>query len=161
VLFTGEYEHTIDAKQRLAIPAEVRSGLDPEVHGTAWYLVPGPNGNLWLWPERTFERMAAASSGHSLLPAEEVMEFEELLFSQASRLDMDKTGRVRLPDRMLSRFELSTTVTILGVRDHLELRDTELWRAQRDEKFRKQPEIMWKARQALEEQRRGGDKEGP
>ena len=52
MLFTGEYEHTIDAKQRLAIPSEIRARLDPKVHGQAFYLAPGANGHLWLWPER-------------------------------------------------------------------------------------------------------------
>ncbi|MHC5002907.1 MAG: division/cell wall cluster transcriptional repressor MraZ [Planctomycetota bacterium] len=159
MLFTGEYEHTIDAKQRLAIPADVRSRLDPEQFGEAFYLVPGPNGCLWLWPERTFERMAG-STERSLLPAEELMEFEELLFSQATRLEMDKTGRIRLPERMMRRFGLEGTVTILGVKDHLELRDAERWRVQLEQKYDKQPEIMWRARQALEE-RRGGGKDAP
>ena len=59
VLFTGEYEHQIDAKQRMAIPAEVRSRMSSETDGDALYLVPGANGALWLWPEKTFERMAS------------------------------------------------------------------------------------------------------
>ena len=60
MLFTGEYLHTIDDKQRLAVPSEIRSRLKPEIHGEAFYLVPGANGSLWLWPERTFERISAA-----------------------------------------------------------------------------------------------------
>ena len=41
MFFLGEYEHSIDAKQRLAIPAEVRDVLDPEVHGSAFVAAPG------------------------------------------------------------------------------------------------------------------------
>lgn len=160
MLFTGEYEHVIDAKHRLAIPSDLRSKLDPEVHGSGFYLAPGPNGALWLWPEKTFELMASALGG-TLLPGEEMMEFEELLFSQARHLPLDGTGRVRLPERMLHRFELGSNVTILGVKDHLELRSTEQWQALRDQKFTKQAEIMLRARQALEEQRRGGKQDGP
>ncbi len=160
MLFTGEYEHTIDAKQRLAIPAEIRSKLDPEVHGTALYLAPGPNGFLWLWPERTFEEMAGALE-RTLIPAEEMMEFEELLFSQSSCLDIDKAGRIRLPERMLKRFRLEGSITILGLKDHLELRVTQEWQSSRDQKLDKTAEIMLRARQALEQQRRqGGVKDG-
>ena len=153
MLFTGEYEHAIDAKQRLAIPAEIRAHLDIEIHGEGFYLVPGPNGALWLWPQRTFEQMAGAMD-QSLLPGEEMMEFEDLLFSQAARLEIDKSGRVRLPDRLLRLAGIGQSVVILGVKDHLELRDAEEWRARLSEKLSKQGEIMLRARRALTEQRR-------
>ena len=160
MLFTGEYEHTIDAKHRMAIPSEIRSRLDPEVDGEAFYLVPGPEGALWLWPERTFERMAGVME-QSLLPAEEVLEFEELMFPQASRLDLDKTGRVRLPERMIRLAELGQQVMILGVRDHLEIRDPEKWAAIREQKLARQGEIMLRARRALAPRQPGGVKDRP
>jgi len=152
VLFTGEYEHAIDAKQRLAIPADIRAVLDPHLHGEAFYLVPGPNGALWLWPERIFQQMAGAME-RSLLPAEEMMEFEELLFSQAARSELDSTGRIRLPERLLLWAGLTARVVILGVKDHLELRDPDAWNIRRQEKLDKHGEIMLRARRALAEQR--------
>jgi len=157
VLFTGEYEHSIDAKQRMAIPADFRSGMEPETLGSAFYLSPGPNGALWLWPERTFEKLAGAMSS-SLLPAEELMEFEELLYSQSRRLELDKAGRVRLPERMLAEARLGQQVVILGVKDHLELRDPEQWNLQRQQKLSKQSEIMLRARRALQHDM-GGEKD--
>ena len=161
MLFTGEYEHTIDAKQRLAIPAEVRARMSPDLHGDAFYLVPGANGTLWLWPERTFERMASAME-ESILPQQEMMELEELLFPRARRLEIDKAGRVRLPDQMLSEFGLGENVIILGVKDHLELRDPQQWKAQRQQKLSKQADIMLRARQALKRHPPdGGQKDSP
>lgn len=159
MLFTGEYVHTIDAKQRLAIPAEIRTRLSPEVHGEAFYLVPGANGALWLWPERTFERMSSALE-QTLLPGQEMMEFEEFLYSQSRRLDLDKAGRVRLPEQMLAEYGLGQTVVILGVKDHLELRDPEQWKTQRQQKLAKQMDIMIRARQALGRSTIGGQKDG-
>ena len=155
MLFTGEYDHTIDAKHRLAIPSEIRACLDPEVHGQGFYLGPGPNGALWLWPSRTFEQMSAALD-QTLLPAEEMMEFEELLFSQTRRLELDKTGRIRLPEPMIQRFNLGSKITILGIKDHLELRDTKQWRERRGQSLGRHAEIMLRARQALKEQRGKG-----
>jgi MraZ protein len=161
VLFTGEYEHTIDAKQRLAIPAEVRSRMSPEIHGEAFYVVPGANGALWLWPERSFERMASAME-QSLLPGEEMMEFEELMFPQSKRLELDKAGRVRIPEQMLEEFGLGQTIVILGMKDHLELRDPQQWKAQRQQSLAKRKEIMVRARQALNKKDlSGGEKESP
>lgn len=152
MLFTGEYEHTVDDKQRLAIPSEIRSRLDPERHGNGFYAVPGPNGALWMWPEKTFEQMAQAMD-QSLLPAEELMEFEELLFSQAARSPVDKSGRVRLPERLLALAGIEGEAVVLGVKDHLELRSPADWQARRQEKLDKQGEIMLRARRALTEQR--------
>jgi MraZ protein len=155
-VFTGEYEYTIDAKQRLAIPADVRSQLDEERHGRAFYAVPGPNGALWLWPEVTFEQMSGAAE-QSLLPAEEMMEFEELLYSQAARVSLDKAGRVRVPERLLQSAGIGQRVVILGVKDHLELRDPGAWAARRRDKLAKQGEIMLRARRALAERQAGGE----
>jgi len=160
VLFTGEFEHTIDTKHRLAIPSEIRSRMDPEVDGEAFYLVPGPEGALWLWPERTFERMAGAME-QSLLPAEEVLEFEELMFPQASRLGLDKAGRVHLPERMIRHAGLGQQVMILGVWDHLEIRDPEKWEEIRKKKLARQGEIMLRARRVMAPRQTGGGTDRP
>jgi len=148
VLFTGEYEHTIDAKSRLAIPADIRARLEAADHGPALYIAPGTAGTLWLWPERLFESMASATEA-SLLPDEDLLEFEELLYSQAARVELDKSGRVRIPERLLEQASLGASVTLLGVKDHLEIRDPERWARQRNEKLSKQSEIMMRARRAL------------
>lgn len=161
MLFTGEYERTIDAKHRLAIPAEIRSQMDPELHGVALYLAPGGNGRAWLWPEKTFEQMAGAME-QSLLKDEQLMEFEELMFSQSQRCEIDKAGRVRLAERMLQEHQLGESVIILGVKDHLELCDPAHWTRQRQQMLEKKSEIMLKARRALEERKRrasGGERE--
>ena len=121
VLFTGEYEYTIDAKGRLAIPAEIRSWLDPQKGGCGFYITAGPNDALWLWPERTFERIAGAIE-ESLLQTEEQIEFDEITFPSARHLEMDKSGRVLLPQKMIETAGIGSKVMILGMRDHLELR---------------------------------------
>ncbi len=162
MLFTGEYEHTIDAKQRMAIPSEIRAQLAASLtdgSAAALYLAPGPNAHLWLWPEQTFTAMAGALE-KSLLPPEELMEFEEFLFSQSRRLDIDKAGRVRLPERAIADAGLGESVVILGVKDHLELRDPNQWAKQRKENIARQAEIMLKARRALDQQRHSGSPGG-
>lgn len=159
MLFTGEYEHSIDAKQRVAIPAEIRSALEEEGQGSRFYLVPGER-SLSVWPASTFQRMAAALET-SLLPAEEMLAFEQLMFSQAARVEMDKTGRIRVPERMLAEAQLGPSVTILGVKDHLELHDPDRWKSQRRQKLASQSEIFLGARRALEERERRMDRHGP
>ncbi len=48
MLFTGQNEYSIDAQHRLAIPAKIRSGMDPAVDGEAFFATVGPNGAIWL-----------------------------------------------------------------------------------------------------------------
>ena len=148
MLFTGEYEHTFDTKQRLAIPADIRGQLEAEQHGEILYLAPGANGALWLWPEHVFERMTSAAEG-TLLPGDEVMQFDELMFPYTRRLEIDKNGRVRIPQDMLGEFGLDQTVIILGMRDHLELREPQQWKRQRQDNLAKRREIMQRARESL------------
>ncbi|MHC5113690.1 MAG: division/cell wall cluster transcriptional repressor MraZ [Planctomycetota bacterium] len=155
MLFTGEYEHTVDAKQRVAIPAEIRALIDPEVHGAGFYVAPGPTDNaLSIWPQKTFERMAARMDP-SLLPAEDMLPFERLMFSQARLLVPDKAGRVRLPERLLKLIGVEQAIVILGVKDHLELLAPSAWEEERDQNLAKHSEIVLRARRAQEEQRRG------
>jgi MraZ protein len=159
-LFTGEFAHTIDAKQRLAIPAELRStlasmrGADDEP--TVLFGAPGPNGALWLWPESTFEAMASAVDS-DLVPTDEQMSFDELFFPLAARLQIDSAGRIRVPERLLAQAELGSAVVILGMRDHLELRDQVKWDEHRARLLPRAGEIMLRARQAA----RGGGAERP
>ena len=54
----GQYELTIDAKNRLLVPADIRRRLEPERDGTAFFIVTGDNGRLWLYPEKIYEAMA-------------------------------------------------------------------------------------------------------
>ena len=145
MIFTGEYEHTIDDKHRVAIPSVIWSRLDKAGHGPTFYLSPGPNGFLWIWPERT------------LLPDEETMAFEELLFSQSVPLEMDRTGRVRLPERLLTEHGIGSKVVILGVRNHLELREPGAWSSARPEKVAAQRQIMLRANQAMRRTDSGGE----
>ena len=183
MLFTGEHEHTIDAQHRLAIPAEWRGQLsggggssddapdsddsmgstdEPSGRGPGVvYLVSGPNGALWLWPGRTFEAMAGAME-QSLLPAEETMEFEELSLLPGGSVGNgqsrpDSTSRTS----SVKRVGIDARVVVLGVKDHLELRDPTDWEQRREAKLAQQGEIMLRARRALATQRRdGGTKDG-
>ncbi|MAC18116.1 MAG: hypothetical protein CMJ23_00260 [Phycisphaerae bacterium] len=146
VFFFGQHEHTIDAKQRLAVPAAIRDVLSEETHGLVFWAAPGPNGHLWLWPEKTFQRYAANLEG-SLLPNQDSMDYEQMLFSRSQRCPLDSAGRVRLPERLLDEYQLSGSVIVLGVKDHLEVVDPDGWKTLQDAKW-SDPGLLERARQA-------------
>lgn len=126
MLFTGTYEHTIDAKQRLALPADVRNLLDAKQDGQAFYvtLIEGPT--LVLYTEEGFKKRAEQLDD-SDLPPEQVLAYEQVMFSLARRVEMDKQGRVRLPDQLLRMVELQRDVVLIGVKDHMQVHDREKW----------------------------------
>ena len=121
MLFTGRYELSIDPKNRLSIPANVRAELDPERDGTRFYLVPGVHeGTLRLYSDRYFERHAEESS-RSLGPGRDKDEFETLFYAMATLMEMDKQGRVLLPQWLLTKASIGKQVVLTGARDHLVL----------------------------------------
>ncbi|MCK4872266.1 MAG: hypothetical protein KAS72_06040 [Phycisphaerales bacterium] len=157
MLFTGEYEHTIDAKNRLAVPADIRQRLDPERDGEAFYLVLAENRILWLYPDKYFERLVETLD-QPVLGDQNLLEYEQLTFPLTRRLELDSTGRIRLPDSLLQRASLSQQVTIIGVRDHLEIRDTQQWRIDLEKRLANQSAIWMAARAKLAKRER--DREG-
>lgn len=140
MLFTGTFEHRIDAKQRLAIPAEIRDGIRPERDGDCFYAVI-EDRTLCIYTRTGFERRAEALENSPLPPAE-VLEYERLFFSSARRVEMDKQGRVRLPELLLNDVGLESDVVLLGVKDHLELHNREQWYAHRSKVLIEKPGLM-------------------
>jgi MraZ protein len=153
MLFTGTYELTIDNKNRLSIPAGVRSAMDPEKDGTRFYLVPGSRrGTLGLYGDRYYE--AYSEQYHaSLPPAQEKEDFEDLFYSMAAVLDVDRQGRVVLPQRLLEFGGIAGPVTLTGARDHLVLwnrKDHEAFLAENQQRYQ---DLL---RRAQQQAQRGG-----
>jgi MraZ protein len=151
VLF-GEYELNVDDKNRLLIPSEVRSRIKPEEDGEAWFLVIGTDRRPWLYPEKYYEQLVTRVPG-DITPAHDLHEFDQMHFALASRLEPDKQGRVLLPDKNLKRAGIKKEVTLIGVRDHLELWNRADWEARREELERRGPEIALAAKRARELER--------
>ncbi|MCH7797885.1 MAG: hypothetical protein IID28_05500 [Planctomycetes bacterium] len=145
MLFTGKNELSIDSKQRMAIPAKTRTMLERGQAGTILVIVWGPNGVLWLWPERTFKRISGECEP-TLTPSDEEMEHDVVTFGEAERLDIDSAGRIRLPQELLAEAELGDRVLLVGVRHHMEIWVPDEWAAQRREKAGRRREIAQRLR---------------
>lgn len=141
MLFTGEFEHTIDAKNRLAIPAHIRAAWRTEVDGAGWFAVPWREGLIRLFTERDFHTRATNRT-LSLTPDEDEAELQASLFGLSARVEMDSAGRVRLPEEMLRLVGLGTEVTLVGAGDRLEIRDRGAWRETRADRMRQMPALM-------------------
>ncbi len=121
-LLYGNYDLIVDDKNRLLIPAELRRAFDPAVDGEAFYMVFGGNGRPWLWCEKLYEAQAAGRSV-SLTPPLEQIDTNHRLFGDVAKVEMDRQGRILIPEKIIKDFELPREVTLVGVLDHLELWD--------------------------------------
>lgn len=141
MLFNGEYEHTIDAKNRLAIPAVFRGRWEASRDGDGWFAVPWREGLIRLYTERSFEERAL-NRAKTLTPDEDEAELQATLFGLSPRVEMDSAGRIRLPEDLLKLVELGSEVVLIGAGDRLEIRDRQTWRDSRKQRLAQIPELM-------------------
>jgi MraZ protein len=126
LLLTGEYQHVIDEKGRVLVSNKLRAQIDADQHGSDFYLVLGANGILCLYPEKYFERISSAF-GPSTTAPDEAVAFERLSFALASKVELDGQGRLLLNERLRTRAGLKDHITLVGVRDHIELWNDQDW----------------------------------
>ncbi|MHC4575546.1 MAG: division/cell wall cluster transcriptional repressor MraZ [Planctomycetota bacterium] len=148
LLLTGEYEHTVDEKNRVLISNKLRNQIDVAKHGSNFYLVLGANGILCLYPEKYFEQIALAASPGSNPPDESVA-FERITFALASKVELDRQGRLLLNERQKKRAGLTDRITLVGVRDHIELWNSEDWERYLADNMGQYQQQMLQARQAV------------
>jgi MraZ protein len=141
----GNYELTVDDKNRFLVPSEVRKKLDPERDGEAFFLVTGRDGRLWLYPERHYELLVSRDPSE-LTPSEDTLAFDRLMLGLASRVEWDKQGRVLLPDKALKRAGIGKEVTLVGARDHLEIWNRSEWENERDQLEARRRDLVEKIR---------------
>ena len=120
---TGEYEHSLDAKGRLFIPARLREEL-----GEEFYLTLSMSEDSCLYArsvadyEEYRSRVMQRSEGEQRL-------FRPY-FVNAVRVTLDTQGRVLIPQKLRDWAGLSKNVTVLGVNNHAELWDSDAWAKQ-------------------------------
>jgi len=146
VLF-GEFDLSVDEKGRLSIPSEIRKAIVPERDGEAFFLVVGVNQVPWLYPERYYEWLVTQALS-DVTPNEDVLAYDQMNFALASKFEWDKQGRILIPEKTLRRTGLSREVTMIGVKDHLELWNRPQWEARREQLLARSSEIALKAKQA-------------
>ncbi len=119
-MFLGEYEHTIDSKGRLAVPAKFRSQMERGAvigkgMGTCLSVYTLPR-----WEEKSDELASGKSS-------DDLRDFERRIYPSASEVELDGQGRMIIPAKLRSYANLGNDVTVAGVRDHFEIWDRATW----------------------------------
>jgi len=126
LLLTGEYESTVDEKGRVFISNKLRSQIDCDEHGSSFFLATGSNGVLCLYPEKYFKQNTLTESPGTVAPDESVA-FERMNFALASKVDLDRQGRLLISEKIRKRANLGSNLTLIGVRDHIEFWNADDW----------------------------------
>jgi MraZ protein len=122
-MLLGTYEHTIDDKNRLTLPAKFRQSFAEGVVVTR-----GLDGCLSAYRREDWARLVESRLAPLDPFSKEARQIQRFLFSGAAEADLDKQGRVMVPAPLLEHAKLGRDVVVAGVRDHLEIWDRDAWR---------------------------------
>lgn len=120
-MFFGSFEHTLDEKNRLLIPARLRASLSSKL-----FIMKGYEGSLSIYPEESFTKYL-----HKLetLPFESKLsrDIQRISLSSVFSLEIDKVNRVQIPTALINKYSISKDVVVVGVIDHIEVWSKKKW----------------------------------
>lgn len=138
-MFLGEYTHSIDAKGRLIVPSKFREDLS----GSA-VLTKGLDGCLFLFPKKEWEILSQKLS-QLPLARQEARSFTRFFFSSATEVELDKQGRIAIPQHLQQFAGIDKNIQVIGMNSRVELWASEHWAAFQDtseESFEQLAELM-------------------
>jgi len=123
---TGEYQHSLDAKGRLFIPAKLREDL-----GDVFYVTISMDKCLSAYSGESWQ---AFSDKVNAMPYVKQRKMRPL-FAYATRCELDNQGRILLPQNLRDFAGLTKNVTVVGSNNHAEFWDSDSWKAVTDEEL--------------------------
>jgi len=125
-MFYGEYEHSLDNKGRVIIPAKFRE-IFKEHYVEKFFITRGLDQCLFVFTEDTWKNQEKKFRDMPFTRGE-ARKFNRLYFSGASEVVCDKQGRILIPDYLKSHAVIHTDVIIIGVSDRIEIWSREKWK---------------------------------
>ena len=117
---TGEYQHSLDSKGRLFMPAKLREEL-----GAVFYIMISMDRCLCAYSSESWD---ALSERVNAMPYVKQRKMRPL-FAHAARCELDSQGRVLVPQNLRDYANLTKSVTVVGCNNHAELWDSDAWQA--------------------------------
>ncbi len=122
-MFMGEYEHSLDNKGRLIIPAKFREGL-----GSPFVVTRGLDNCLFAFAGEEWSALEEKLRALPMTKAD-VRSFVRFLFSGATECELDKQGRIVLPANLREYAGIEKDVAVIGVSSRVEIWDKSRWAA--------------------------------
>jgi MraZ protein len=120
-MFLGRYQHTVDDKGRLIIPARYRELLERGA-----FVTQGFECNLMVLTAEAFDQLYANVNRMSLTDPS-ARDLKRFIFSSAEKVEVDKIGRILLPQYLRNLAQVENEVTLVGVGDYFEIWSPAQW----------------------------------
>ena len=120
-MFMGEYQHTIDSKGRMIVPAKFREGL-----GDQFVLTRGLDQCLFGYPMSEWKLIEEKLKALPLTK-KDARAFTRFFFSGATECELDKQGRINIASPLLNYAKLEKECVVIGVSNRIELWSKEIW----------------------------------
>ncbi len=122
-MFIGEYQASIDEKGRISVPAKFRTELKKKVVVTR-----GLDNSLFLYSMDEWKKLAEKLSGLPIAKAN-TRAFSRLMLAGAMDCEIDKQGRIILPNYLKEFAKIGKKAIIAGLYNRIEIWSEELWTA--------------------------------
>jgi len=116
-MITGEFKCSLDEKGRLLIPARMRT----EVLGNVVILTRGVDKCLWLFPPDEWKTFSENLVGSTSLFQEKARLIQRRMIAPAQETEIDRTGRITIPQTLREYAELKKDCIILGLKKYIEI----------------------------------------
>lgn len=124
-MFMGEFNHSIDAKGRIIVPAKFREDL-----GEEFVVTLGLDGCLFLYPDSEWQEFVEQLKH---LPGNrQARQLQRYFLAGATTCEVDKQGRILIPAKLREHAKLEKEVVFVGVLGKIEIWSKELWDANDD-----------------------------
>lgn len=120
-MFMGEFQHSVDEKGRMIIPAKFRDAL-----GSSFVMTRGLDRCLFVYPMDEWEALEQKLKSLPLMKAD-ARAFTRFFFSGATECELDKQGRVNIPLNLREHAGLQKETVVIGVSNRVEIWSKELW----------------------------------
>lgn len=126
-MLLGEFEHNIDAKNRLFVPSQLRGNL-----GETFVISKAPEKCLFAYSLEEWEKVTAPLySGETT--NEEDRKAQRSVYRGVAMVEIDKQGRITVPKRFREYANLEKEVMIFGAGNRVEIWNLDMWEEQEDE----------------------------
>lgn len=117
----GEYKHNLDTKGRIIMPSKFRELLDEQ-----FVITRGLDRCLFVYTEDEWSRIEEKLKALPLTK-KDARKFTRLFFSGAANVEIDKQGRINIPQNLREYAGLSKDCTVIGVSSRIEIWDSAAW----------------------------------
>src|SRR5699024_30196 len=120
-MFMGEYKHNLDTKGRIIMPSKFRELLDGQ-----FVITRGLDRCLFAYTEEEWSRIEEKLKTLPLTK-KDARKFTRLFFSGAAAVEIDKQGRINIPQNLREYAGLTKDCTVIGVSSRIEIWDSAAW----------------------------------